>query len=118
MKKFLFTIIVLLILGGVADYTNPTKKDHLAKMNESLTEAVSQKLGEKGKFASVLGGMFTNTFGTSVLNAMVEYKDYGVFSVCTMKQDDDERIVSIGAFGKTITFDSDDLLDAYEDSKQ
>lgn len=102
MKKILTIIAVILVLILMA-ITKPTHDDHLKAIDkkfEEYTESNNDK--EKLDFGSLLGNKLAGLFVSAFTSTMVDTKDYVLFSIASVKNKDEEKLVSVGIFGVVI----------------
>lgn len=114
MKKIIFLIIIAAVVAG-GWFSNPTIEQHREKVVDVARIAVTSSLEEevKANNGGFLGTLLTAFVGDKVvekgIEALVankmEYHDYLLGSTATI----DDKIVSVGVFGKVFTADSETL---------
>ena len=108
-KKFKLTKLQI-IIASVAAFvlllliTNPSAESHKAKIEEVFNEGMSK---------TALGNNFlTNLIGKAFINAGMEVKSYGLFSVGLASVEEHKTILSFGILGFVIpTVSPNDIAD-------
>jgi len=89
MKKFLGFIVLLGILAGLF-YTNPTEKEHRAKMETVWGDALRQTV--TGTSEGIFGGFIGNKIAGMAVKGLSDYHNYYIFSTTEI----DGTITSFG----------------------
>lgn len=119
------SVICLLLLCIAAFALNPSYNEHKQAMSDEITHAATQIIHEKlsgdsgfGSFGAIMGSMFGNmvvgNLIQSFLDVNLRYHNYVLFSTCTVQIKDESKTVSLGIFGKVITFDEGDIRKAMQ----
>ena len=110
MKKFITTIIVLLVIAGVAVVTCPDKQDHKDAITSVINEVVHDELGvnQEDDSLGILKGL-ANIGAGIYLDSKFDVKNYFLFSVGTILHGAENDVVSVGVFGHVFTGDKEDF---------
>lgn len=107
---FLFLLAVLLVAMAVSC---PSEQAHKNKIKEKITLALEQSAQRNNNLFGVGIGLvrhlLTDEILDRVLDEMVEYHNYYVFSKCTINSDGKDKNISYGAFARVFTMNEDDL---------
>lgn len=119
--KYIWKLVALLLVALFLcmAFTNPNAEDHkkVIKLEvgtavDSLTSGADNNFFTQG-FRAVAKMMADNLLGNA-LNNLFEYHNYIIFSKGTVNFDGQDHTVSYGVFGKIITMNADDILNAIE----
>ena len=117
--------LILAILFGTMVFTCPDRQDHEAAIQEVTKAWVGDKVDENLGAITGVGGVFGDLinkalkeltgFGTDkVISNYLDVKNYVVCSVGRMSiGDNEEKMVSLGAFGHVFTFGKEDIEKAW-----
>jgi hypothetical protein len=107
---FLFLLAVLLVAMAVSC---PSEQTHKNKIKEKITLALEQSAQRNNNLFGVGIGLvrhlLTDEILDRVLDEMVDYHNYYVFSKCTINSDGKDKNISYGAFARVFTMNEDDL---------
>lgn len=107
---FLFLLAVLLVAMAVSC---PSEQAHKNKIKEKITLALEQSAQRNNNLFGVGIGLvrhlLTDEILDRVLDEMVDYHNYYVFSKCTINSDGKDKNISYGAFARVFTMNEDDL---------
>ena len=108
--SFLFLLAVLLVAMAVSC---PSEQAHKNKIKEKITLALEQSAQRNNNLFGVGIGLvrhlLTDEILDRVLDEMVDYHNYYVFSKCTINSDGKDKNISYGAFARVFTMNEDDL---------
>ena len=122
---WLIAALVLAILFATMVFTCPSRADHEAAIQDVTKAWVDDKVDENLGSITGVGGVFGDLinkalkqltgFGTDkVISNYLDVKNYVVCSVGRMSiGDNEEKMVSLGAFGHVFTFGKDDIEKAW-----
>lgn len=106
----LFLLAVLLVAMAVSC---PSEQAHKNKIKEKITLALEQSAQRNNNLFGVGIGLvrhlLTDEILDRVLDEMVDYHNYYVFSKCTINSDGKDKNISYGAFARVFTMNEDDL---------
>ena len=111
-------LIVVIVILGIAVFTNPSKKDHIEavkdllaeKINESMINSITDSKNNFEAAGAALGATLGMSFLNNFLDNMVFRKNYIVFSLTEIRLGGQSKIIGIGAFGSVwIGKSTDDL---------
>ena len=108
MKKLLFLILIV----GVAIIMAPTKPD-----KKAIAEYVDDEAEDRGLGNNVLtnlGKSVVRSAASLAIDLKLKLDDYLVVNTTHIRMDGKDQILSLGLFGKVITFDKDMLREALE----
>lgn len=108
MKALLYTLLVLLILGGICVITCPDKEDHSEALknmiNKAMTEELAKDSGDEDEAGlSMLGSMLGKGIAGLVIDNMLEVNNYFVCSIGTVTYEGETRVVSVGLLNHVFT---------------
>jgi hypothetical protein len=107
---FFFLLAVLLVAMAVSC---PSEQAHKNKIKEKITLALEQSAQRNNNLFGVGIGLvrhlLTDEILDRVLDEMVDYHNYYVFSKCTINSDGKDKNISYGAFARVFTMNEDDL---------
>ena len=107
---FLFLLAVLLVAMAVSC---PSEQAHKNKIKEKITLALEQSAQRNNNLFGVGIGLvrhlLTDEILDRVLDEMVDYHNFYVFSKCTINSDGKDKNISYGAFARVFTMNEDDL---------
>lgn len=107
---FLFLLAVLLVAMAVSC---PSEQAHKNKIKEKITLALEQSAQRNNNLFGVGIGLvrhlLTDEILDRVLDEMVDYHNYYVYSKCTINSDGKDKNISYGAFARVFTMNEDDL---------
>lgn len=107
---FIFLLAVLLVAMAVSC---PSEQAHKNKIKEKITLALEQSAQRNNNLFGVGIGLvrhlLTDEILDRVLDEMVDYHNYYVFSKCTINSDGKDKNISYGAFARVFTMNEDDL---------
>ncbi len=122
---WLVALLILAILFATMVFTCPSRTDHEAAIQEVTKAWVGDKVDENLGSITGVGGIFGDLinkalkeltgFGTDkVISNYLDVKNYVVCSVGRMSiGDNEEKMVSLGAFGHVFTFGKEDIEKAW-----
>lgn len=114
MKAILYTLLVLIILGGICVVTCPDHEAHSIALknlcNRMLTEKLSQGATEEEAGWVAFGSMLGTGIGGFVIDNMLNVENYFVCSIGTMTYDGETKIVSVGMLNHVFTADDEKVL--------
>ncbi|PTL33324.1 hypothetical protein C7120_01480 [Prevotella sp. oral taxon 376] len=92
--------------------TNPDKEDHKRVIQDRISAAVEGKDSDKDPASQgfdMLGKMLVREISAPILNTMLEYHNYGIFSTTTVRWGKKDYKSSYGILGHVFTIDKDDI---------
>lgn len=116
MKKLLFLILIVGVVILMA-LTKPDKKAHKEAMMKAIAEYVDDKAEDSGLGSNVLTDLGKGLVRSTISLAMdlkLKLDDYFVANATHIRLNGEDKMLSLGLFGKVITFDKEMLRDALE----
>lgn len=116
MKKLLFLILIVGVVILMA-LTKPDKKAHKEAMMKAIAEYVDEKAEDSGLGNNVLTDLGKGLVRSTISLAMdlkLKLDDYFVANATHIRLNGEDKMLSLGLFGKVITFDKEMLRDALE----
>lgn len=116
MKKLLFLILIVGVVILMA-LTKPDKKAHKEAMMKAIAEYVDDKAEDSGLGNNVLTDLGKGLVRSTISLAMdlkLKLDDYFVANATHIRLNGEDKMLSLGLFGKVITFDKEMLRDALE----
>ena len=118
MKGILYTLLVLIMLGGVCVVTCPDQEAHATALkslcNRLITEELSQGTDEGDAGWVAFGSMLGTGIGGMVIDNMLNVDNYFVCSIGTITYDGETQIVSVGVLNHVFTADDEKVLQMSE----
>ena len=109
MKAVLYTLLVLLILGGICVATCPDREAHSEALKGLVNQVVTSELSGEEEDAGLV--MFGSVIGTGlgglVIDNMLNIEDYFVCSIGTVTFDGETHVVSVGLLNHVFTIDEE-----------
>ena len=107
---FLMLLAVLLVAMAVSC---PSEQAHKNKIKEKITLALEQSAQRNNNLFGVGIGLvrhlLTDEILDRVLDEMIDYHNYYIYSKCTINSDGKDKNISYGAFARVFTMNEDDL---------
>lgn len=121
-KKKIWTIvaIVVFLLLCVMTCSNPDKDTHVKAINEEINDAVPKMIDSGDNDDPIMQGikaiskMLIGDVTRPVLDSLLDYHNYLLWSKTTVSIDNKDKTVSYGFLGNVWTIDSDDIIRAME----
>ena len=116
MKKLLFLILIVGVVILMA-LTKPDKKAHKEAMMNAIAEYVDDKAEDSGLGNNVLTDLGKDLVRSTISLAMdlkLKLDDYFVANATHIRLNGEDKMLSLGLFGKVITFDKEMLRNALE----
>lgn len=116
MKKLLFLILIVGVVILMA-LTKPDKKAHKEAMMKAIAEYVDDKAEDSGLGNNMLTDLGKGLVRSTISLAMdlkLKLDDYFVANATHIRLNGEDKMLSLGLFGKVITFDKEMLRDALE----
>lgn len=119
MKKYLlyFGLTAFLLLL-IAAFTNPDEETHKRRISKELSAAMNSSILKSDNEANglkVLGSLLFQGLANRMIDGLLDnlliYNDYIIFSTTTIEYGDMEKQLSVGVFGKIFTVSRKDLKD-------
>lgn len=106
MKGFLYTVLTVVFIAGVAIVTCPDKDAHKEKIQSLVNGMVRDYAAEDETLDNSMAEfvtMLTNGISTVALDSMLDVDNYIVCSVGTINYGGESKLVSVGAFNHIFT---------------
>lgn len=119
-KVFLYSVIAFMIILIILAITAPNKDSHEQAINKEMMEAINQKTddvsndGIMAEGFKMLNSMITNNVLNGVLDQVLEYHNYIIFSKTTVNFNDEDYTVSWGILGHVFTMNANSILKAID----
>lgn len=88
-------------------YTCPDREQHTQVLTEKIAVAVNhqftQSVDDNNPLASAIAGTFVNGLVKMIVPQFVYYDNYGLLSVCYVKEGDEKHVMSVGLAGRVFT---------------
>ncbi len=111
MKKIIFTILFLVVLGVVLMATCPDRTAHRETIKGIVSEVVNSEMSKKSPIGSLeiisIGTVFTMDLVDVYLKSNLMIKEHTFFSLGYVTYKDDFKIVSFGILNHVFTIDQD-----------
>ena len=118
MKAILYTLLIVVILGGICVVTCPDQEAHSTALknlwNKLVTEELSQGADEEDAVLVAFGSVLGTGIGGMVIDNMLNVDNYFVCSVGTITYDGEKQIVSVGVLNHVFTADDEKVLQMAE----
>lgn len=111
MKNLIKTILVLGIIAGIMLFTCPEKEKHVDKVTKEFVHMAQEDVGANSSNAGIVEEIIGEAIGSSISESLIhlyvkntlKVDDYKVVTVGKMTYEGDDRIVTIGAFGRVFS---------------
>lgn len=116
MKKLLVLILIVAV-AILMVLTCPEKKAHKKAMMKAITEYIDEESDERGFGENIftnLGKGVVRTAASAAIDMKLKVDNYYLFNTTHIKMNGEKRLLSVGLFGKVITFDKEMLREALE----
>ena len=117
MKKLL-VVLILLMVAVIMILTRPDKEQHKEAMLKAIEEYVEEesvdRLGDN-VLAKISKGVVVKTAETA-LNSKLKEHNYFIFNTTSVRLKGQDNTLSLGLFGKVITFDKEMIRDKLEEA--
>lgn len=108
MKAVLYTLLALLILGGICVATCPDREAHSEALKDLVNQVITTELsGEEDAGLVMFGSMIGTGLGGLVIDNMLNVEDYLVCSIGTVTYDGETQVVSVGLLNHVFTIDEE-----------
>lgn len=111
MKKLLW-IIILLLVAVVMAVTAPAEEKHKEAMMKAVKEYIDEEAENRGFSDNGVTRLGKNVVVQAIktaLNSKLKFDNYYLFNMTHVKLDGEDKVLSLGMFGKVFTFDKDML---------
>ena len=109
-------IISAIILLGIIIFlavTNPDKQQHKNAIKDKIVLALDKQTTNNNSIVGLgvhlVGKLFINQLSDKILDEMLDYHNYGVFSTCSVNLKGKPHTVSYGLVSKIFTANEDDI---------
>ena len=114
LKRLFIAFLGLLVCLAVAMAVScPSKQDHKDRICEKISLALEKQQAKNANLFGVGVGMvrhlLTDQILDRVLEEMVDFHNYYVYSKCTINTGGKDKNISYGLFGRVFTINEDDL---------
>ena len=111
MKAIFYTLLALLILGGICVATCPDRDAHSATLKDLVSKVITAELSkEEDADLLTLGSMIGTGLGGLVIDNVLNVEDYYVCSIGTVTIDGETQVVSVGLLNHVFTIDEEKAL--------
>lgn len=118
MKKFFYTLLVLLAIALVGVVTCPDKEAHSAAMMNLINVGLSSEMSKSDMDENI--ALFTATLGSGlfelIINKTLVVDNYFVFSKGRLVYDGESTTVSLGVFNHVFTMSEEEFLRRLEEA--
>ncbi|MBR1688486.1 MAG: DUF4359 domain-containing protein [Prevotella sp.] len=119
MKKILWVLAFLVIVGMGLVATCPDRADHQRAVAEVADQALKEKIGSGGGLVEsglrILGKMFAGSVADVAVDQLLTVDNYYVVSIGRIEFNGKSHIVSVGLLNHIFTADKDQLLEKVEE---
>lgn len=118
MKKLLWIIIVLLV-GVIMAITAPAEEKHKEAMMKAVKEYVDEEAENRGFSDNGITRLGKNVVVQAVktaLNTKLKFENCYLFNYTHVNLGGEDKMLSLGLFGKVFTFDKDMLRENLEEA--
>lgn len=109
-------IISAIILLGIIIFlavTNPNKQQHKDAIKDKIVLALDKQADINNSIVGLgvhlVGKLFINQLSDKILDEMLDYHNYGIFSTCSVNLKEKPHTVSYGLISKIFTANEDDI---------
>ena len=109
MKAIFYTLLIIIILGGICVATCPDREAHSEALKDLVNQVITAELSGEEEDADLV--MFGSMIGTGlsglVIDNMLNVEDYLVCSIGTATYDGETHVVSVGLLNHVFTIDEE-----------
>ncbi|MGI6223293.1 MAG: GYF domain-containing protein [Prevotella sp.] len=108
----IISIVVVVVLLLILTLTNPDRRDHEDAITRTLTETIDDQARNTGMFEDgfgQIGRMIADRMTSSIVEQLLEYHNYVLFSKSTVTLDKKSYTVSWGVLGHVFTVSNETL---------
>lgn len=109
MKAIFYTLLIIIILGGICVATCPDREAHSEALKDLVNQVITAELSGEEEDAGL--AMFGSMIGTGlsglVIDNMLNVEDYLVCSIGTATYDGETHVVSVGLLNHVFTIDEE-----------
>lgn len=120
-RKWAWVIIIFVAFLVFAGVTNPSKDQHCATIKEHVTQGLAKSFTEDddalSQGLSALGYMIAAPLINNILDYMLEYHNYLLFSTTSITTKNGDTIISYGFLGNVFTANAENISRSIRSSK-
>ena len=115
-------ISAIILLGLIIFFaiTNPDKQQHKDAIKEKIVLALNKQTTNSNSIVglgiNLVGKLFVNQVSDKILDDMLDYHSYGVFSTCSVNLKEKAHTVSYGLVSMVFTANEDDIAKYLEEN--
>lgn len=119
----LFLGLLVVVILGMLVITCPDRETHKHIITTTVNDAINDHLASKNDGSvkktvlAVVGGFLANTVTEAVVDKVLEYDNYFVFSTTHVTFQGDSQILSYGVLGHVFTVDKETLKKKLQELK-
>lgn len=116
MKKLLVLILIVAV-AVLMVLTCPDKKVHKRAMMRAVAEYIDEESDERGFGKNILteiGKGVVRSAASAAIDMKLKVDNYYLFNTTHVNLNGEKKLLSVGLFGKVITFDKEMLREALE----
>ena len=118
MKKFLFLILFITVIGGVLIATCPDRHAHQEAIKSVVSEVVNAEVDQSNIFTTELASIstvLTVNMADSYLKTNLIIKDHTLYNIGYINYKDELRMVSVGILNHVFTLDKETAREIMKD---
>ena len=118
MKKLL-GLVCLVVIAAAMVVTCPDKNAHMDAIRNEFSMAIDDIMADDVKSEGANAAyQFVKSLALPLLETVwknkLDYSNYFVLSTTAVKDEEEEKTVSVGVFGHVFTFDREDVVKEFE----
>lgn len=116
MKKLLVLILIVAV-AVLMVLTCPDKKVHKRAMMKAIAEYIDEESDERGFGKNIfteIGKGVVRSAASAAIDMKLKVDNYYLFNTTHVNLNGEKKLLSVGLFGKVITFDKEMLREALE----
>lgn len=117
-----WTLGIVVVIAILMAVTNPSKDEHRVAIMDNITAGLDKTMNKKDGSIfdhglSMLSHLFAAPIVNGLLDRMLQYHNYGLFSTTTVPNADGKDVTaSFGLFGRVFTIDEEQVASAIGDA--
>ena len=117
MKAIFYTLLIIIILGGICVATCPDREAHSAALKDLVNQVITAELSGEEEDAGLVafGSMIGTGLGGLVIDNMLNVENYFVCSIGSVTYDGEAQTVSVGLLNHVFTIDKEKALQMAEE---
>lgn len=111
-KQVIYLLLVLVVLVSVCMHTKPGKEEHVDEVTACVTEGLrSGSFSQTGITDEKMSRIESEQMLRPMIEKMILFDEYVLFSLCKVKGADDEYLLSIGVLDNVFVLSKEGMTE-------